>query len=552
MAEQLVADLVFSDDYRLIASTYNIDSFERQAEINPGRKILFYLDDFLGAITLSAFTDNRDARIVKFIRRIKRSDNWKLLMTSRTYIVNDAIRHSNRFADAKVKEYAFELTRDRISRIDRAKIVHSHLYYGDVPDEYKDKIYTNENYFKIIDHRNFNPRTIHYCFDASKSNVSDNEESTVLSHVVGFLDNPATVWKDCFDGLNALQLLIVLMVFLAKSSGQTASEDAIKIAIKRALSSLQFAEFRACSIDGVLRGLCGSLLSRSIELIANKQVATFSLFNPSIGDYIISEYGENEHFLVDAMLALSSPKVVLSMNFVGRWTDDHPKYNASCKAAYSIVVADLTESPNEYSPDFVLGLFGEICTWMDFDDDALERLALSCWKAGVWFLSTAEPSVVVKYLYWLFKKKLCDFRHPRLTADYLSGMLGKLDDCEDMLKLKRVYDCIDENAPLSLYDKIKQRANDWAYDIATNMTYDGGETEDDVYQYVYDVIMDKLFDYKIDDEKLSPEECVDGCDFSGYVSEQDYDGSDWEDRKASMRIAKDIEDQVIRSIFRRE
>ena len=101
LAEQLAADLVFSDDYRLIASTYNIDSFERQAEMNPGRKILFYLDDFLGAITLSAFTDNRDARIVKFIRRIKRSNNWKLLMTSRTYIVNDAIRHSNRFADAK-------------------------------------------------------------------------------------------------------------------------------------------------------------------------------------------------------------------------------------------------------------------------------------------------------------------------------------------------------------------------------------------------------------------------------------------------------------------
>ena len=552
LAKQLVADLVFNDEYCLVASDYDLSTFERQMELHPERKTIFLLDDFLGMNILSVLSENRDSQIVSFIRRIKRSKTCKLILTSRTYIVNEAMIRSNKLLDARVSEHVYELSNNRIRRIDRAKIVYSHLYHGDVSSTYKDRVYEHENYFKIIDHRNFNPRIVAYSFDAAKSHLYDEREEVVLTHILGLLDNPGQIWRDCFERLNELQLQIVIIVFLVSSSMRSADEKCLKNAIRRLLAQDRFAMFRACAVDNLLNELCASLLSRTVENKRNVPTASYALFNPSIGDYIISTYGENSLLLADAVFALEDAKVVLDMYFKEIWYKASERYVETCKIAFESVAEKVEKHVSDYSPDFVLGLLGELSEYRRIGNDFIGRIARACWQSGVCFSVSASPKLVVYYLNRMLDSEIVDIACDRLSKDFLGRLMEGLDDCESLLKLKKLYDFIEEDVPVSLYETIKRYGNDWAFKIASDWAYDGSESEEDVYNHVWDCMSEAFSDFEIDEDIVSVDDCINGCDFSDYIRSSEDDGSDWEDRRDELQYARDIEDQHIRALFRRE
>lgn len=551
LAKQLVADFVFQGGYSLVVSDYDLSIFERQMELHPNRKTIYLLDDFLGINTMSVLSENRDSQIVSFIRRVKRLPNCKLILTSRTYIVNEAITRSNKLSDARVSEYLYELSDSKITRMDRANIVYSHLYHGDVSSTYKDRIFERENYFKIIDHRNFNPRIIAYSFDATKSQLNDEREEFVLAHILGFLDNPSQIWRDCFERLNELQLQIVVMVFLASSSWGSVDEQRLKDAIQRLLLRDEFARYRSCSISNILSDLCSSLLARTIRIKYDTVTKTYALFNPSIGDYIISTYGDNRQLLVDAVLALEDPKVALDLYFKTIWHGTSTRYVDACKFAFELVAAKLEAHVSEYSPDFVLGLIEEMRVMRGVENDIIGRLARACWSGGVWFSASATPKLTVHYLNWLLDSRRVDVADDRLSKAFLGRLLEGVDDCESLLKLKKLYNYIGEDVPELLYVKIRKYGNDWAYKIASDLFYDGSETKEYVYNHVLDRMAEAFSDFEINEEIVSVDDCIDGCDFSGYVIDPDDDGSDWEDTRIALQHAKEIEDKYIRGIFRR-
>ena len=551
LAKQLVEDLVFVDGYSLVMTDYDLSVFERQMELHPDRKTVYLLDDFLGINILAAFSENRDSRIVNFIRRIKRSNVGKLIMTSRTYIVNDALRHSEKLVDAKISEYGYELSDNRITRTDRAMMVYSHLWHGDVSEIYKNRIYENENYFKIIDHRNFNPRVVSYCFNAAKSHLIDESEASVLSHVLGLLDNPQQVWRDCFDRLNELERQVVIMVFLVVSSLSCAEETRLQSAISRLQSNERFSRYRTSPINNMIQDLCGSLLSRKLEIVRGEKIVSYALFNPSIGDYIIATYGENSALLADAVLAFENPKVAIDMYFKEVWHKDSARYVESCKVAFTIISDTLEKNVSKYSPDFTLGLVCEQVNLRYREKSCSKGLAIACWTAGVWLSPSASPSIVVEYLNWLLIGKAVDVVDDRLDRCFLGRMLEGIEDCHKLLKLKQLYDHVAEDVPNALYEKLKVSGKEWAYEIASELIYDGDETEDHIYEQVYDQMAETFTDYEIDEDFVTVDDCIKWCDFSRYVPKADSDGSDWEDERSARKVAREIEDQYIRGIFRR-
>ena len=548
LAKQLVADLVFKGDYCLVASDYDLSTFERQLELHPERKTIFLLDDFLGMNILSALNENRDSRIIGFIRRVRRSAVCKMILTSRTYIVNEAVTRSNKLSDAKVSQYVYELSDGKMTRIDRANIVYSHLYHGDVSVTYKDRVCEHENYFKIIDHRNFNPRIVSYSFDATKSQLHDEREEYVLAHILGLLDNPGQVWRDCFDRLNDLQLQIVIIVFLAVSSRGKADENSLKDAIRRLLAQERYARYQNCAINNLLSDLCDSLLSRSIEIKFGVTTASYTLFNPSIGDYIISTYGENTQLLADAVLAFEDAKVALDMYFKGIWHKVSSRYVETCKIAFESVAAKVEERVSEYLPDFVLGLVGELSEFKDVGNDFVERISRACWAGGVCFSDSATPKLVVYYLNRMLDGTIVDITSDRLSKEFLGRLVHGVGDCESLLKLKCLYDHIGEDVPAALYEKVKKTGTDWAYDLASEYE---GESLEDVYNHVWESIAETFSDYEIDEDMVSADDFINRCDFSDYVKKAE-DGSDWEDWREKQEYARDIENQYIRAIFRRE
>lgn len=548
LAKQLVAELVFKDEYCLVASDYDLSTFERQLELHPKRKTIFLLDDFLGMNVLSGLSENRDSRIISFIKRIRRSPTCKLILTSRTYIVNEAVTRSNKLSDAKVAQYVYELSDGKITRIDRAQIVYSHLYHGDVSAAYKDRVYEHGNYFKIIDHRNFNPRIVSYCFDSASSQLHDEREECVLAHILDLLDNPGQVWRDCFDRLDDLQLQVVIVVFLAASSRGKAVERGLKEAIRRLLGLERYARYRNCAINNLLSDLCGSLLSRTIEIKFGISTASYTLFNPSIGDYIIATYGENSQLLADAVLVLEDAKVALDMYFKEIWHRASSRYVQTCKIAFGAVAEKVEKHVSEYSPDFVLGLVGELSEFKSIGNDFIERISRACWDGGVCFSNSATPKLVVYYLNRMLNSRIVDIADDRLSKEFLGRLVDGVDDCESLLKLKCLYDHIGEDVPVALYEKVKETGSDWAYNLASEYE---GESLEDVYNHVWEAMAEVFSDYEVDEDMVSVDDCINGCDFSDYVKKSE-DGSDWEDWREKHEYEREVENRYISAIFRRE
>ncbi|MDQ3007906.1 MAG: hypothetical protein M3R47_21310, partial [Chloroflexota bacterium] len=46
--------------------------------------------------------------------------------------------------------------------IEKAKMLYNHVYYSELPKEYKQHLLKNKNYLKIASHKNFNPRIVEW------------------------------------------------------------------------------------------------------------------------------------------------------------------------------------------------------------------------------------------------------------------------------------------------------------------------------------------------------------------------------------------------------
>ena len=548
LAKQLVLDLVFNQDYQLVASDFDVDIFERQLSINPDRKLVFYLDDFLGSNILDALSNNRDAQIVSFMRRVRTGNGrFKLIMTSRTYIVSDASNHSVKFGDSRISEHVFELKDSDLGRIDRARILYSHLVRGSVSDGYKNCIYANENYFKIIDHRNYNPRLISYCFDLCKSDLATIDETSVMAHVLGWLDAPEQIWRDCFLRMSKLELYIVVMVFLMKNCG----EQYLKGAVRRLLSQDEFAEFRHCSFNEVLRGLCCSVLSRTNKPTHAERVVEYSLFNPSVGDYILGTYADNDQLFLDAVLCLEDAGVMIQMGQNASWTKTtHPQYAQSCGKVFHAAVDALITSPRRFEAGFVMKFFTDCPEYIDDFSRRKVELSKVIGREGLFSQSGVSADDVIQYLNWCRASVSDSMQDERITKVFLDKLVPQIEETERYLEVKAVYASKELPLPDDFYASFKERAGDWVTDLANAEYFSGNEKEDDIRDNIASIIESKFEDYEIPESEITVEDCIDGYDFTPWVKSDD-DGSSWQDVLERVRLKKNEEDEEIRRIFKR-
>ncbi len=144
-------------DYDIVKITGDISEANSLDYINQKR--VFYYDDFLGQTSLSEkLNKNEDQKLLDFIQTIKSSKISKLILTTREYILNQA-----RISYEKINRANFDLETcvidlSKYTRSIRAKILFNHIYFSDLPPEYKKELLRERNYLKIIDHKNYSPR----------------------------------------------------------------------------------------------------------------------------------------------------------------------------------------------------------------------------------------------------------------------------------------------------------------------------------------------------------------------------------------------------------
>jgi len=261
------------------------DIHEAEAVLEDKKKQVFYFDDFLGRNYFEALNGRAGSRVVGFIRRLSAERQYKrFILTSRSTVLNQGKVLVDCFKNHNLDRSEFELTVSALSDMDKARMLYNHIWHTELPTAYVDELYIEKRYKKVIAHRNFNPRLIQFVTDFARlENVPPND---YWARIEETLANPADVWDNPFiaqqdDFGRSIALLVTL-------NRRPIIEDDLAAAYSTFLSYPEHAGLsgRRDFLTN-LKYLTGSLLTRRIELDSSVRL---DLFNPSLGDYVLSRY----------------------------------------------------------------------------------------------------------------------------------------------------------------------------------------------------------------------------------------------------------------------
>lgn len=166
----------------------------------PGKKQIFYFDDFIGATFLgeraSAFTRNEDRAILDFIEMVRGSKTARLVMTTREHILQQAVAASEKLKHSHLVDHKCVLAIRDYGRMQRAEILYNHIYFSDLPPAYRDQLLADRFYLEIIKHSKFNPRLIEWLSNYRR--VKNIRPENYRGFVRNLLDDPAEIWRHAY------------------------------------------------------------------------------------------------------------------------------------------------------------------------------------------------------------------------------------------------------------------------------------------------------------------------------------------------------------------
>jgi len=186
-------------DYSIRYVTNNgISDLKKAVSMAADKKEIILLDDFLGQHYLKIREDqpNELKILLLFVNRNK---SKKIILNSRITILNEARENSLKF-DELMNRYEVQtnlVDLDHISKHKKAKILYNHLFFNKVPKGYFKEIARDNNYMKIVNHKNYYPRIIEYV--TKKRNFECITSKSYYSYIFEKMDNPTYVWQDEFE-----------------------------------------------------------------------------------------------------------------------------------------------------------------------------------------------------------------------------------------------------------------------------------------------------------------------------------------------------------------
>ena len=177
------------------------DFQEGRKRYQPGEKQIFYFDDFIGTTFLgeraSAFTRNEDRAILDFIELVRASPTARLIMTTREHILRQAVAASEKLKHSSLIDDHCLLEISDYSQGQRAEILYNHIYFSDLPDDYRVVLLTDRFYKEILQHKKFNPRLVDWL--SSFQRVRSVPAEQYRKFVRDLLDDPAEIWRHAYE-----------------------------------------------------------------------------------------------------------------------------------------------------------------------------------------------------------------------------------------------------------------------------------------------------------------------------------------------------------------
>lgn len=281
LAHELIVETAKSDNenYEFVYIE-SISEFKR-AYI-PDIKQVFLYDDFLGRNYLAEIKNSEDRALKDIIDRIKVSSNKKFILTSRISILNQAKEISEDFDNGSFSSNEELIDVSNLTRLEKAEILSSNFF--NALNLVKEKgestielgnITSEEFYFKIIDHKNYNPRLVEYILNPD--NFLAAEECSFKTFALASLTNPAKVWeKPIKNNLSQLERDILYPIVFTKDNIK--KEELYNFIIENYKITSQ-------SFFDSLKIMNESFIITSINVEDKEKY--ISLLNPSIADFLI-------------------------------------------------------------------------------------------------------------------------------------------------------------------------------------------------------------------------------------------------------------------------
>lgn len=282
LSEMLVLNFLSMDYEVHYSSNNNISELKKVISRDIKKKELIYIDDCLGQRYMELnYSDVTELSVL--VSYIKNSENKYIILNSRITIHNEAKIQFDKYKKfIKEKANITLIDINKMSAFDKAKILYNHLYFCGIDDERFSTIRKNENYHKILNHKNYNPRLIEYI--TNKERYSQHKSSDYFTFVMKNLDNPKDIWADEFNNRLKPEDRI-LMYVLFSLTNQQINIDILKPVFENRLSLETNIDTTKNVFEDVITRLSESL----IRITDNQGKIMISVTNPSINDYM-SDY----------------------------------------------------------------------------------------------------------------------------------------------------------------------------------------------------------------------------------------------------------------------
>jgi hypothetical protein len=198
LARLLIADAL-DDRYEVVHISGDIEEAWRAYE--PGKRQVFYYDDFLGRTALNQrLHKNEEDRLLMFMQRVARSETSLFVLTTREYILQQANELYEQLSSTDIQGRRFLLELDHYSRLDRARIFYNHAFFSEhLSREARHALVRDRAYETIIDHPAYNPRQIEWITGLSGYRLTEAEGAEYVRFAVTSLNDPARIWRHGFE-----------------------------------------------------------------------------------------------------------------------------------------------------------------------------------------------------------------------------------------------------------------------------------------------------------------------------------------------------------------
>lgn len=173
---------------------------EAKELFKSARKQVFYYDDFLGQTFLGDRREylgrNQDASMVDFMEMVRQSPHSRFILTTREHILSGALQVSERLAHSTMLEHRCILELGDYSYGQRARILYNHLYFSDLPQDYKDEVLRDDFFLDVIKHQHFNPRLVEWL--SAYTRLRQVPVLSYRAHISALLESPEAIWEHAF------------------------------------------------------------------------------------------------------------------------------------------------------------------------------------------------------------------------------------------------------------------------------------------------------------------------------------------------------------------